>query len=94
VATLLRLALISFGQVYDPEIIPALIATLGLALSGAAEAYIALTVRNEATVDRFLEATRARLRLEDILWDRPPFLQTQIGDCTPSSVRIVRMRRL
>jgi hypothetical protein len=93
-AALLCFALRALLQVYDPEIIPALVATLGLAINGTAEAYVALTIRNEATIDRFLDAVRARYRLEDIPWDKPSFLQTQTGDPTPSPVKIVRVTRL
>lgn len=43
-----------FHQVFDPSLIPALVATLKIALQTGVEALIALTVRNENTLANFL----------------------------------------
>ncbi|KAA1467778.1 hypothetical protein DENSPDRAFT_832917 [Dentipellis sp. KUC8613] len=53
--------------VYHPDIIPALVATLKLALGTRSkrqrEALLALTVRNESTLERFIGAVRAEASL-------------------------------
>lgn len=49
--------IIGADLVFDPNLIPALVGTLSIALAmGTAEALIALTVRNEATLRAFLDA--------------------------------------
>jgi len=59
--------------VYDPGIIPDLVCSLRLALkardfgeSGQIAAYIALTIRNEATLAQFLREAASSLNIEDI----------------------------
>lgn len=59
-------------QVYDPSIIPALVATIKSILNlplnnneGSRRAIIAVTVRNENTVGEFIRQCRAVMRLEE-----------------------------
>jgi len=52
--------------VFDPNLIPALVGTLNIALRSGAEALIALTVRNEDTLAKFLTLAEQSLKVEDL----------------------------
>lgn len=60
-------------KVFDPALIHALVATLHIALERGAEALIALTVRNEDTLSKFLytAGTCARRALRVSYWFAP-----------------------
>jgi hypothetical protein len=45
--------------VFDPDLIPALVGTLNIALQFGTEALIALTIRNEDTFSKFLHSAGA-----------------------------------
>jgi hypothetical protein len=85
--------------VYDPEIVPALVATLGVALNRtsrggqAAQAYVALTVRNEATIQGFMKCARDMLHVEELLWPRPSFLHAQTRESMTSPVMILKITK-
>jgi len=52
--------------VFDPDLIPALVGTLRIAMQHGAEALIALTVRNEDTFSKFIHAAEQSLSLLDL----------------------------
>jgi len=52
--------------VFDPDLIPALVGTLCIAMQHGAEALIALTVRNEDTFSKFLHAAEQSLSVLDL----------------------------
>ncbi|KZP28831.1 hypothetical protein FIBSPDRAFT_917512 [Athelia psychrophila] len=65
--------IIGADLVFDPSLIPALVGTLCIALErGTAEALIALTVRNEATLRAFLDAAEKDLVVRDLAVHFPP----------------------
>ncbi|TCD62154.1 hypothetical protein EIP91_007282 [Steccherinum ochraceum] len=79
--------------VFDPVIIPALVATLAICLTGRKTlAFLALTVRNATTIAEFLRATREVLTMEEIMFDpgESMFAGTS-GKTTVHEVKIFRI---
>jgi len=82
--------------VFDPNLIPALVGTLNIALRSGAEALIALTVRNEDTLAKFLTVAEQSLEVEDLCvrLNGDIFIGTTQGQLDSNmKVKIFRMSR-
>ncbi|KIM88688.1 hypothetical protein PILCRDRAFT_2883 [Piloderma croceum F 1598] len=81
--------------VFDPCLIPALVGTLHISLQHGADAFIALTVRNEDTVSQFLHAAEQSLSVLDldVHFDKRIFLGVSEGQLDNEiDVKVFKMR--
>jgi len=84
--------------VYDPDIIPSLLAVIQLALESAEEAWIAGALRNPATVQAFIgQIEDSGLVVDEVDWQLPAgersFLGGEEGWIAPGQVKLWRLYR-
>jgi len=81
--------------VFDPYLIPALVGTLHISLQHGADAFIALTVRNEDTLSQFLRTAEQSLWVLDldVHFDKRIFLSVSEGQLDDRiNVKVFQMR--